>query len=83
MVPIVVDNLFPGEDPLDKEIRVKGQPYRIIGVGKKQGTTLGQSRDNYVMIPITAYLKQYGRHNSIIICGKADGVGSQLGCRHG
>ncbi|HEY6181224.1 MAG TPA: ABC transporter permease [Terriglobales bacterium] len=74
----VVDNLFPGEDPLDKEIRVKGQPYRIIGVGKKQGTTLGQSRDNYVMIPITAYLKQYGRHNSIIICGKADGVGSQL-----
>ena len=74
----VVDNLFPGEDPLDKEIRVKGQPYRIIGVGKKQGTTLGQSRDNYVMIPITTYLKQYGRHNSIIMCGKADGVGSQL-----
>jgi putative ABC transport system permease protein len=74
----VVDNLFPGEDPLDKEIRVKGQPYRVIGVGKKQGTTLGQSRDNYVMIPVTAYLKQYGRHNSIIMCGKADGVGSQL-----
>jgi putative ABC transport system permease protein len=74
----VVDNLFPGEDPLDKEIRVAGQPYRIVGIGKKQGTTLGQSRDNYVMIPITAYLKQYGRHNSIIICGKADGVGSQL-----
>ena len=74
----LVDNLFPGEDPIDKEIRVKGQAYRVIGVGKKQGTTLGQSRDNYVLIPITAYLKQYGRHNSIIICGKADGVGSQL-----
>jgi putative ABC transport system permease protein len=74
----VVDNLFPGEDPLDKEIRIGGQPYRVIGVGKKQGTTLGQSRDNYVMIPITAYLKQYGRHNSVIICGKAAGVGSQL-----
>jgi len=74
----LVDNLFPGEDPIDKEIRVKGQPYRVIGVGKKQGTTLGQSRDNYVMIPITAYLKQYGRHNSIVMCGKADGVGSQL-----
>jgi putative ABC transport system permease protein len=74
----VVDNLFPGEDPLDKEIRIGGQPYRVIGVGKKQGTTLGQSRDNYVMIPVTAYLKQYGRHNSLIICGKAAGVGSQL-----
>jgi putative ABC transport system permease protein len=74
----VVDNLFPGEDPLDKEIHVGGQPYRVVGIGKKQGTTLGQSRDNYVMIPITAYLKQYGEHNSVVICGKAAGVGSQL-----
>jgi putative ABC transport system permease protein len=74
----VVDNLFPGEDPLDKEVRIGGQPYRVIGIGKKQGTTLGQSRDNYVMIPITAYLKQFGEHNSIVICGKAAGVGSQL-----
>jgi putative ABC transport system permease protein len=30
------------------------------------------------MIPITAYLKQYGEHNSVVICGKAAGVGSQL-----
>jgi putative ABC transport system permease protein len=74
----VVNNLFPGEDPLDKEIHVGGQPYRVVGIGKKQGTTLGQSRDNYVMIPITAYLKQYGEHNSVVICGKAAGVGSQL-----
>ncbi len=74
----LVDNLFPGEDPLDKEIHVGRQTYRVIGVGKKQGTTLGQSRDNYVMIPITAYFKQYGAHNSMIICGKAAGVGSQL-----
>lgn len=74
----LVDNLFAGEDPLDKEIHVGGQTYRVIGIGKKQGTTLGQSRDNYVMVPITAYLKQYGTHNSIVICGKAAGVGSQL-----
>jgi putative ABC transport system permease protein len=74
----LVDNLFSGEDPLDKEIHVGGQSYRVIGIGKKQGTTLGQSRDNYVMNPITAYLKQYGTHNSIVICGKAAGVGSQL-----
>jgi putative ABC transport system permease protein len=50
----------------------------VIGVGKKLGTTLGQSRDNYVMMPITTYLKQFGRHNSVIISGKANGVGSQL-----
>ena len=44
----------------------------MIGVGKKKGKTLGQSADNYVLIPITAYLKQYGSHNnSIGIWGKA------------
>ena len=71
----VVDTFFPTVDPLGKEIRVEGEVYRVIGVGKKQGTTLGQSRDNYVAIPITTYLKQFGSHTSIRISGKAAGVG--------
>ena len=74
----IVDNLFPGADPLGATIRVAGQPYQVVGVGKKRGTTFGISRDNYVMIPITAYLKQYGSHNSLGIYGKANGVGNQL-----
>jgi putative ABC transport system permease protein len=74
----IVDNLFPGVDPLGKEIRVEGQLYRIVGVGTKQGKTLGQSRDNYVAIPISAYLKQFGSHSSIRISGKANGVGTEL-----
>ncbi|HUK46418.1 MAG TPA: ABC transporter permease [Terriglobales bacterium] len=74
----VVDTLFPGVDPLGKEVRVEGQIYRVIGTGVKQGTTLGQSRDNYVAIPITTYEKQFGSHNSIRISGKANGIGSQL-----
>jgi putative ABC transport system permease protein len=74
----VVDTLFPGIDPLGKEIRLEGEIYRVIGTGTKQGTTLGQSRDNYVAIPITAYLKQFGSHTAIRISGKANGTGSQL-----
>ena len=74
----LVDNLFPGIDPLGKEIRVEGELYRVVGIGEKQGKTLGQSRDNYVLIPLSAYLKQFGSHNSIIISGKANGTGSQL-----
>src|ERR1700752_5184328 len=34
----VVDTFFPTVDPLGKEIRVEGEVYRVIGVGKKQGT---------------------------------------------
>ena len=74
----IVDTLFPGVDPLDKEIRVEGQVYRVIGVGKKQGKTLGQSRDNYVAVPISTYLKQFGVRTSVRISGKANGVGIQL-----
>jgi putative ABC transport system permease protein len=74
----LVDTLFPGVDPLGKEIRVEGELYRVVGVGEKQGKTLGQSRDNYVLMPISSYLKQFGSHNSIIISGKANGTGSQL-----
>ena len=77
--PDIVDNLMPGLDPMGKEIRIDGWSYRIIGVGKKKGKTLGQSLDNYVMIPISAYLKQYGVHNnSVRISGKAIGVGPAL-----
>ena len=59
----IVEHLMPGVDPLGREIRLDGWTYPIVGVGKKKGKTLGQSLDNYVMIPITAYLKQYGVHN--------------------
>jgi len=75
----IVENLMPGVDPIGKEIRVDGWTYQVIGVGEKKGKTLGQSLDNYVMIPITSYLKQYGVHNnSIRISGKAAGVGPSL-----
>jgi putative ABC transport system permease protein len=74
----ILDNLFPGIDPLGKEIRVDGQIYTIIGVGKKQGKTLGQSRDNYAAVPLTTYLKQYGSNSSLRISGKASGVGAEL-----
>ncbi len=75
----IYENLFTGSDPINKEIRVDGREYRIIGVGKKEGKTLGQSRDNWVMFPISTWLKQYSSsRNSIRIWTKATGVGSEL-----
>jgi putative ABC transport system permease protein len=75
----IVEHLMPGIDPLGREIRLDGWTYQVIGVGKKKGKTLGQSLDNYVMIPITVYLKQYGAHtDSIRISGKAAAAGASL-----
>jgi putative ABC transport system permease protein len=74
----ILDNLMPNTDPLGKEIRVDGRLYTVIGVGKKEGKTLGQSRDNWVILPITTWFKAYGTHNSIRIWGKGFDVGAPL-----
>jgi putative ABC transport system permease protein len=74
----IVDHLLPNTNPLGKEIRVDGEPYTIIGVGERQGTTLGHSEDNYVAVPITAYQHTYGTNDSVVIYVKAGGVGAQL-----
>jgi putative ABC transport system permease protein len=75
----IVDTLMPGLDPIGKEIRIDGWTYRIIGVGKKKGKTMGQSLDNYVFMPITSWMKQYGSHNTNMrISAKAVGTGATL-----
>jgi putative ABC transport system permease protein len=75
----IVDNLMPGTDPIGKEIRVDGWTYRIVGIGKKKGSTLGQSLDNYVLMPMTSWMKQYGSHNTDMrISAKAVGTGPVL-----
>ena len=75
----IYDKLMGGVgDPIGKEIRIDGQLYRVIGLGKKEGKVLGQSRDNWVALPITTWMRQYGSHQNIRIWGKAYGIGALL-----
>jgi len=62
----IMENLVGATAPVGKEIRLDGDTYTIIGVAKKEGKTLGQSRDNWVMMPITTYVRKYGAHNNSI-----------------
>jgi putative ABC transport system permease protein len=52
---------------------VDGIPYTIVGVGDRQGKTLGQSQDNWVAVPITTYQQTYGYNDSVDIYARADG----------
>jgi putative ABC transport system permease protein len=70
----IEDKLFPGTDPIGKEIRIDTTTCQIIGVGKKLGTVFGASRDNWVIIPITTFQKNYGSDDSLTIWGKGQGV---------
>ncbi len=67
----IVDNLFPFVDPIGKTLIIDDRPFEIIGVGVKQGSVLGQSQDNWAMIPLTLHQKMYGARRSINIYAKA------------
>ena len=49
--PDMVDRAFPGLDPIGREIRIGGTPYRVIGVTESRGSVFGISFDNFVIAP--------------------------------
>jgi putative ABC transport system permease protein len=67
----IYENLLKFDDPIGKEIRVDGVPYTIIGMGEKQGKTLGASQDNWVGVPLTTFQKTYGTMSTVTIYAKA------------
>jgi putative ABC transport system permease protein len=71
----IVDNVLGPGDPLGKEIRVNGSPYTVIGVAEAQGKMLGSSMDNWVAIPLNAFLAQFGAHQSMQVYVDAGGGG--------
>ena len=43
--------LFPDRDPIGKQVRIGGQPYRVIGVVEHQGKLFGFSLDRFAVAP--------------------------------
>ena len=74
----IADNLLGPGDPVGKEIRVDGTPFTVIGVARSQGKMFGQSLDNWVAIPLTVFLEQYGAHESLQIFVDAGGGGAVM-----
>jgi len=74
----VQDHLFAGVNPIGQELRVDGMPYTVIGVSEKQGSTFGQSQDNWVGVPLTAFQKSYGTAKTLTVYIKAGSAGQAL-----
>ena len=55
----IVEQLFPFEDPIGKRIKIDGLNYYIIGITERKGKAFGESKDNYIGIPITTFHKKY------------------------
>jgi putative ABC transport system permease protein len=75
----VADGLFP--DPasaLGQEVRVRGQPFEVIGVAERMGSVLGlESKDGYLLVPWTAFELALGRvenNDLVVIATSAEDV---------
>ena len=49
----VVNELFEGENPLGKSIKINGQIFKIVGVLEERGGGQDQSEDDQIIIPVT------------------------------
>jgi putative ABC transport system permease protein len=72
----IADNLFPNQDPLDKNIKIGNYYFRVVGVATKRGTFLGQNQDDFVLIPITTFNKLFGTKRYMSIFVKVENFGS-------
>jgi putative ABC transport system permease protein len=70
----LANKLFPGLDPVGREVMLDSRPFIVVGVAKPIGTVLGQSRDNFAYIPVETYIKIYGAYDGIWINVQARGA---------
>ena len=59
--------LFGTLDPVGKEVKVNGRSFEVIGVGAERGSVFGQSRDNYVLVPLSTLHKMFGTRGPLSI----------------
>ena len=65
------DRLFGATvDPLDKVIQVEGIHFRIVGVSAKRGSILGQSQDEFVVLPLGQFQQLFGSRRSLSLTVK-------------
>jgi putative ABC transport system permease protein len=67
----IADKLFGARDVVGREIKVNGSPFEIVGVAKEQGAFFGNSRDLFVLIPLSTYQKVFGSRESLSISIRA------------
>jgi putative ABC transport system permease protein len=56
----ISQQLFPFIDPIGKEIRLDGRKYTVVGVFDEKASAMGGNFDNYVLVPVTTWIDQYG-----------------------
>ena len=61
----VADRVFGVIDPIGKTLTVAGVHVTVAGVAPKKGSLLGQSQDEWIVLPLIAYRRIFGLGQSL------------------
>jgi putative ABC transport system permease protein len=65
------DRLFGANiDPLDKVIQLEGVHFRVVGVSSKRGALLGQSQDEFAVVPLGQFQIIFGSRRPLSLTVK-------------
>jgi putative ABC transport system permease protein len=65
------ERLFgPDVDPLEKTIQIEGVHFRVVGVSARRGTLLGQSQDEFGVIPLGQFQQIFGARRQLTMSVK-------------
>lgn len=67
----IAKQLFNNNAPIGREILIDGLPFEVIGVAKEIGTSLGQSQDEFAVIPISIFDRMWGTRRGLNLSVKA------------
>ena len=59
------DRLFGALDPIGRRVKIRGVPFRVVGVSRPQGSTFGQSQDEFAVVPLGAFQRLFGSRASL------------------
>ena len=62
----LLTKIFPNLNPVGQIVRVDNKPLKVIGVLQVQPAMFGESRDNYIVMPITTWQSIYGKYDDSV-----------------
>jgi len=70
---MLMEQFFPGGTGIGRVLRVGKDEFLIVGTFEKIGSILGQDQDNFMVVPMSTYLRTIGMRSPVTINVKAAG----------